>query len=272
MLKTALSVAVFVSLLASAIAAEERMPRELANGLAAFERGAYEAALGHFEAARLQADSSGWHGHATFWSGRARAALERFNSAVAMYDRVISEYPAHPLVEEARFHRAHAASLQGDHEAAIRRFTAFQEHHPTSELRSEAAYRTAESLVSLGRIDEAEPLVAAVMEQHPWGDRAEATRYGIDLIAYARREADLLRLLQWNRDEYLAALSQLELTVEDRDRRIAELIGELQQLRGTSSHGLAASAAPDLRDELLRLRARALELQETILAQDRKHE
>ena len=273
-MKVALFATLLLCLQIGMIAAEDAIPRRLADGLSAFERGAFETALEHFESARLRDDVPGWHGHAVFWEARTRTMLECFESAVAMYDRLISEYPTHPYVEEARYHRARVAFLLGSHESALRQFAEFVERYPTSEFRPNAVYWTAESLVSLGFLDDAELLFIEVTERYPESFRAEAARHRLDVIDYSRREADLIRLLEFNRAEYHAALSELERAVEERDRRIGELLAELERSqRGSDLHDAVPNAAEsELRGELHLLRARAIELREAVLGESRDHE
>jgi tetratricopeptide (TPR) repeat protein len=273
-MKLALFTVLLICLQPSMFAAEDVVPTELAEGFSAFEHGAYESALGFFQAARMREDASRWRGHATFWEARTVTMLGRFEHAAAGYDRLLSDYPTHPYMEEAHYHRARVSVLQGNHESALERFAGFLERYPRSEFRPDAVYWIAESLVSIGHLDEAELLFIEVAERYPTSLRAEASRHRLNAIDSMRREADLLALLRFNRAQYDASLSDLERAVEERDRRIDELHAELERLqRGLGSRGtLQDTAETGPRDELLLMRARAIELQEAVLRQRRGHE
>lgn len=312
----------FVAIGAQSVPAQSTVPRELADGLAAFEAGAFAEALEHFESARARDDIAPWRGHVLFWSARTAMVLGGYDDAADTLDLFFAEYPRHPYLEEARYQRARIFFMQEHYEAAVRRFAEFLEAYPDSDFSANGLYWTGEALFALGRLDEAERLFAEVADRHPASFRVEAARYRLDIIEYARRERELLTLLQWSHEEYLTALdgfratetryqealhsyrerlarlaaddfrdeleqlhariAELEEAVRERDRRINDLLAELRHSRAPSGHeaertGIndsgppaAAAAGPqasdlELREALLSLKARALELQDVLL-------
>ncbi len=309
-----------------AICAQNAVPEELVEGLAAFESEAFEQALERFESARARDDIAPWRGHVLFWSARTMMVLGRYESAAETLDRFLGEYAGHPYEEEVRYQRARILFMQGRYEAAVRRFAEFLEAYPRSDFSANALYWAAEALFELGRLDEAERLFAEVTDRHPGSFRVEAARYRLDILEFARREQELLTLLQWSHEEYLAALegfraaetryqeglrsyrerlarlaaddfrteieelharvAELEQMVRERDRRINDLLAELRQSRLPADDDEAIARENDrgrtgppptasdveLREALLSLKARALELQGVLLESERDGE
>ncbi len=301
---------------ALAVYAQSAVPEELVEGLSAFEAEDFDEALEWFESARARDDIAPWRGHVLFWIARTLMVLGQYEPAADTLDRFFGEYPAHPYQEEARYQRARIFYLQGQYEAAIRRLAQFLDEYPQSDFYANGLYWTAEALFALGRLDEAERLFAEVAERHPASFRVEAARYRLDILEFARREQELLTLLQWSHEEYLAALegfraaearyeeglrsyrerlgrlaaddfraeieelhvrvAELEQAVRERDRQINDLLAELRQSRLPAAESTADSATmqPDasdleLREALLSLKARALELQGVLLESER---
>ena len=234
-----------------------RVPVELAEGLRAFQAGELERALGLFEAARDREDIPAWRGHALFWSARTAMALGRYEQAADTLDVFLTEYDDHPYREEARYQRARVFYLDGDYQTAIERFARFTNDYPDSEFYPNALYWTGESLFSLGRLDEAERLFAEVADSYPTSYRVEAARYRLDIIELSRRENELLTLLQWSHEEYLAALD----TFQQRERSYQEA------LRSYRSR-LAGLATEDFRAEISSLNERVAELEASLAERD----
>ncbi|MFW5789525.1 MAG: tetratricopeptide repeat protein [Spirochaetota bacterium] len=236
---------------------ERQVPVELGEGLQAFQAGEFEQALELFDAARDREDIPAWHGHALFWSARTTMALGRYEQAADTLDVFLTEYDDHPYREEARYQRARVFHLDGDYQTAVERFTRFTNDYPDSEFYPNALYWSGESLFSLGRLDEAERLFTEVTDSHPTSYRFEAARYRLDIIELSRRENELLTLLQWSHEEYLAALE----TFQQRERSYQEA---LRSYRAR----LAGLATEDFRAEISSLNERVAELEESLAERD----
>ena len=299
-MKARLSLILVLCWTIGSVAAQSTVPQALADGLRAFEEGAFETALQRFETIRRDG-VAGWDGHALFWSARTRMVLGRYDEAADLLDRFAYEYPGHPYLEESAYQRARIFHIQEQHEAAVQALTEFVVVYPASELYPNAVYWTGEAVFALGRLSEAERLFAEVVDRYPASFRAEAARYRLDVIDLVRRERELLTLLQWSHEEYLAAvesfqrrersnqealrsyrerlvglssddfrqeievlhqrIAELEAGVDERDRRINELTAEIRQIRQE------AVATPDpVRTDPLPAVTRDLEFREALLS------
>lgn len=239
------------------VGAQTQVPDELASGLRAFQAGEFEEALEGFEAARSRDDIPAWDGHSLFWSARTQMALGRYESAANTFDLFLGRYSRHPYREEAAYQRARIFHIQDQYEAAIDRFMRFFDEFPDSEFYPNALYWTGEALFALGRLDEAQRLFAEVTERYPSSFRVEAARYRIDIIELARREEELLTLLQWSHEEYLSALE----TYQARERSYQEALRAYRER-------FAGLASEDFESEIRTLNARIAELEATVTERD----
>lgn len=242
-----------------AVNAQTGVPAELADGLGAFQQGELDRALELFQAARARDDIPAWRGHALFWVARTQMALGEYDAAADTFDRFLDAYAEHPYLEEASYQRARIFQIQGATEAAIRRFADFTEAFPRSAFYPNALYWTGEALFTLGRLSEAERLFAEVTDNYPTSFRVEAARYRLDIIELSRREDELLRLLQWSHEEYLAAIE----TFQQRERSYQEALRSYRTR-------LAGLATDDFQAEIETLSARIAELEENLAERDER--
>ncbi|MFW5848298.1 MAG: tetratricopeptide repeat protein [Spirochaetota bacterium] len=235
------------------LGAQEEVPVQLADGLRAFQAGTLETALESFQEALARDDIPAWEGHALFWAGRTQMALRRYEEAADSFDLFLSRFADHPYREESHYQRARIFYLDGEYDVAILRFAEFMEDYPESEFYANALYWSGESLFSLGRLDEAERFFAEVTDNHPTSYRAEAARYRLDIIELARRENELLTLLQWSHEEYLSALE----SYQRRERSYQEALESYRER-------LAGLATEDFQAEIAALNQRIEELETTL--------
>ncbi len=146
------------------------------------------------------------HADAYFWKGRIRLAQERGSEAAFYFERVARDYPGHPRVSEARYHRARASVVAGDYERALVLFEEFLDSYPESPFAGNAYFWSGESLMALGRREEAARLYEAVVRDYPRSFRAEAAEYRLSLIELSEREQQLQRLLRWSHEEHLRTI------------------------------------------------------------------
>lgn len=248
--------ALLLFLLICAPLTAQTVPEPLADGLRAFEAGRFAEAYESFRTV-AEPGSGPYEGHAQFWAGRSLMAMEESPRAADAFDRFLAAHRTHPYREEAEYQRARLFYLDGTYDAAIRRFEGFLSRYPESDFTANALYWTAESLFSLGRLDEAQLLFQDVAERFPTSFRAEAARYRQSLIQLARRENELLTLLQWSHEEYLSAVEAFQ-----RQERAYQ-----EALRAYRTR-LAGLAADDFRSELVALNARVDELEREVASRD----
>ncbi|MFP4378526.1 MAG: tetratricopeptide repeat protein [Spirochaetales bacterium] len=235
------------------------VPPELANGLSAFENGDLERAVTLFDEA-IAAPGSAYDGHALYWKGRTYLALGRLQDAANTFDEFVNTYSEHPYLEESQYQRARVFYLDNQYEAAIQSLARFLERYPESEFSANALFWTAESLLALGRLDEAERLFREVTVSYPTSFRFEAAQYRLEILELKRRENELLTLLQWSHEEYLQAL-------ELQDQREREYREALRTYRSRIAGGGSAeieATISDLNAEIARLERRVADQQQEI--------
>jgi outer membrane protein assembly factor BamD (BamD/ComL family) len=245
-------------LVALGVAAQET-PDALASGIQRFQAGQYSQAITTFQAIIADPSLRAYHGHAYYWVARTRLAQARLEDAAESYGYFLSIYGEHPYAEQAEYDRARVHYLAEEYEQAIQAFSAFVDSHPNNELVANALYWTAECLFSLGRIDSARRYFVEVVEEYPSSYRVEAARYRIDIVDLKQREQELLRLLRWSHEEYLAALEEFQ----DRERAYEEALRTYRQR-------LANLAAEDFQAEIETLSDQLQSLTDQLAERDRR--
>ncbi|MFW5684152.1 MAG: tetratricopeptide repeat protein [Spirochaetota bacterium] len=258
-MKATLIIALLLCIPLALVGAQSDVPVELADGLRAFQAGELERALDEFEAALERDDIPAWRGHALFWAARTQMARGRYAAAADFFDTFLARFDAHPYREESLYQRARLFFIKEEYETAVQRFSAFIDSYPQSAFYPNALYWSGEALFELGRLDEAERLFAEVTDHYPSSFRVDAARYRLDVIELARRENELLRLLQWSHEEYLSALE----TFQQRERSYQEALRSYRDR-------LAGLATEDFRAEIAGLNARVEELEARVSERDER--
>ncbi len=242
--------------IAPAMTAQE-VPAGLAQGVRQYQAADYAAALESFRQATPSSPESTYAGYAEFWVARTLMALNRYAEAADAFDLFLSEYASHPYREEASYQRARLFYLDEEYEASIQRFNDFLQAYPESDFRANSIYWSGEALFALGNLDEARRFFEEVTERYPTSFRVEAARYRLDIIDLKRRENELLTLLQWSHEEYLASLEEF------RQKELA-----YQEALTAYRDRLANLAEEDFREEIRVLNARVGELESLLAARD----
>jgi TolA-binding protein len=243
--------------LSGGLVAAQEPPADLVSALRAFQAGDYQSALSDLNQGIERDDAAPWLGHYRFWQGRTLMAANLLGDAADAFDLFLSRFPTHPYREEATYQRARLFYLTGEYEAAIDQFSLFAETYPDSSFYPNALYWTGESLFATGNINEAERLFAEVTERYPTSYRVEAARYRLDIIELSRRENELLTLLQWSHEEYLAALENFQ----QREQTYREALTSYR-------NRLASLATDDFEDEILALNDQIDSLESELLEKD----
>jgi tetratricopeptide (TPR) repeat protein len=262
-MKRNLLIPVFLLVLFSPVYGQNRpaVPDELADGLSAFEDGNLERAVRLFDAA-VDAPGSAYDGHALYWKGRTYLALGRLDDAANTFDQFVNTYSEHPYLEESRYQRARVFYLDNQYEAAIQSLARFLELYPESEFSANALFWTAESLLALGKLDEAERLFREVTVNYPRSFRFEAAQYRLEILELKRRENELLTLLQWSHEEYLQALE----LYDQREREYREALRTYRsRIAGGGSADVEATIS-ELNSEIAQLERRVADQQQEINA------
>ncbi len=147
---------------------------------------------------------------ALFWAGRSFLAAGRTDTAGATFRRYLEVAdPTHTFVPEARYQLGRVAFIEATFQQALRVFDAFMEDYPDSPLVANALYWSGESLLALGRPEEAEMLFTAVLSGYPESPRFESARYRRDIIELSRREQELIELLRLSAEEQVKLADDL---------------------------------------------------------------
>ena len=254
---------------------DQNLGRSLYNeGLAYFNRMHYEQAYAVFDLVSNDPRFTEFHPDALFRFAESAIALDRLPMARDALSRFIGTYPRHPLIDEATYHRARLFHLEGQYENALVALDNFRRRYPDSEWIGNAHYWSGEALLNLGNFAEAEGAFTTVVEQYPNSYRVEAARYQLSIIDISLREEELLEILRWSHEEYLALAGGIPrpdfpddavatLDPADYGTEIERLRREIDRLKEL---GLAAGAetGEDGQLRLLELRNQLLDLRNAL--------
>ena len=226
----------------------------LVRGLEFLRNGNYAAAAGDFEGVLADESLLPFHSDALYWLVKTDIALEDYDGAAEGADRFLIFYPGDEREGEILYQRARLLFLDGEPEKAIVALNSFIESHPRSPFVSAALYWVGESLIVLGRLEEADAVFGELLDNHPTSVKREATRYRKSEIALLFREKELLDLLKWSHEEYLR-------DAEDFYRRETEYRDAISSYRDRMGDGTEAERAAAYRSRLLDAKERLLNLQ-----------
>lgn len=226
-----------------------------------FQHGESEQAFLELRQITDSTAASRLHPDALFWKGQIRLAEQRGDEAARYFERVAHDYPGHPRVGEARYQRARATAVAGDHQRALILFEEFLDRHPDSAFVGNAYYWSGESLMALGHRDDAAKLYETVVREYPRSFRAEAAEYRLSLIRLSEREQQLQRLLQWSHEEHLRSIEAARRSQEAYEDALAAYQAAIDGRVSADAREVAA-----LRAEIARL-VRDLEMTRASLAE-----
>ena len=173
------------------------------QGLVQLKGGHTENAAVTFREVLDDASMKPFHPDALYWLVKADIALKLYDEASRAADGYLSEYSNHEYYEEMQYQRARLLYLEDEPDNAIVALGSFISEYPDSVFVSSAYYWIGESLMNLGRLEEADAVFSELLEIYPTSIKREAARYRRSEISLLYREKELLELLKWSHEEYL---------------------------------------------------------------------
>ena len=202
-----------------------------------------EAAVEFRRAQEIAVDTDDWS-RAIYWVILCELARSDYGSAVRDMDELQKKAPATVYARDMVYHRGRVYFNQGYFEEALILFRRYldsvQDTNRESEDRRAAAFFwMGECLYSISHFDEAQKFYAWVINRYPLSPKVDIASYRIDLIKQKKIENELLALLQWSHEEslrsnedYLRQIKMYEYTLNQYQKRIAELSGGSTDLAG----------------------------------------
>jgi TolA-binding protein len=145
--------------------------------------------------------------HAEGREGAAALAMDRADAtaaiparraeSIALYAAVASRFPKDPVAPRALYQAAYGAMSHGDFAGTVQYTDAFLSAYPNSELVPDARYVAAESLLQLGKYDEADKTYAELLQKysgHPDADNWKVRRG--TALHLQKKYAEVVALLQ----------------------------------------------------------------------------
>lgn len=182
----------------------------LRTGIAELSNGKAEQASETFQAILEDISLSPFHADALYWLVKSEMLLKRYESAGKLVDDFFAFHPNDGRIPEMMYQQARLLYLRGDPEKAIIALHNFTVRHPRSPFIASTQYWIGESLMALGRLEEAERVFKDLINTFPSSVKHEAARYRISEIAFLHRERTLLELLRWTHEEYLQSAEDLQ--------------------------------------------------------------
>jgi TolA-binding protein len=238
----------------------------LSRGLSLFKQNDFGQAIVVFENLVGEAPGSEIEPLAIFWLAKSYMAAGDLDAAAASMEYFLANFPNHSSHPEAFYQKGRLLYLQGEFESAILVFEEYIRTYPDLEFIPNANYWIGESLYALGYLEEAALVFNRVVSSYPHSFKVEAARYRLSLIAFKKRENELLKLLKYSHEETLKTIEEFQRREKAYEQAIVSYQRQITTLKQTRAGvGAAATAGdnslPDLKAENARLQALVESLQ-----------
>ncbi len=227
----------------------------LDTGIAELKRGGAEQASSIFQGIIQDSNLEAYHAEAYYWLVKTEILRKQYESAGKLVDDYLALYPDHTRRPEMRYHQARLLYLRGEPEKAIIALHHFILDYPRSQLVASTQYWIGESLIALGRLNEAEEIFKDLIKTFPASVKYEASQYRISEISFLQREKALLDFLRWNYEEYLSLAENLQ-------RLRVESYNASREISETNAANQNRQELLEYREQLLQARERLLNLKE----------
>ena len=183
----------------------------LDKGTAAFAAAKYSESLISFRDIIIDTKLKSYHPDAYFWIAKSYMALKQLDNAEENLDFFIINYPSHRYYQEALYQKGRLMYLQGDYENCIQDNYNFLDNYPDSPFAANAYFWIAESLFSLGRLEDAESIYSHIIYKYPASYKVESSNYRLAVIEQKYREESLVELLKLTHEEYLKSIEEFQI-------------------------------------------------------------
>ena len=191
---------------ASLIAAD--IPKELEEGITAYQNGRYENALRSFRSILTDSSLEEYQDDAYFWIGKTYTAHGNYEEAARHLEYFLANFPNSSVRSEGLYQKGRLLYLQGEYEPAIKILYDFVQAYPNDLYIANAYFWIGESLYSIGHLNEAEEVFRYIEDNYPASYKIEAARFRMQLIQFKHRENELVKLLKISHEEYLKAVEE----------------------------------------------------------------
>ncbi|MCL1814016.1 MAG: tetratricopeptide repeat protein [Treponema sp.] len=184
---------------------------------------------------------------ALYWLSLAELSSGNFDKSLTHLETLEKTDPNGRWSAEVPYHRGRCLYYLGRHEEALASLQGFAASLPDSDPRKASAwYWQGESLLALGRLDNAADSFSAVIENFPNSSKYEASYYRLNIINQKKIEAELLAILKWSHEESLKSMEEYQERERNYEQAIAayqKRIGEL--LAASGEPGTVISVSPE---------------------------
>jgi TolA-binding protein len=252
--------------LSPAFSAQENSS-DLTQGIASFRNGNYGGSLTWFRDVIIDTNQKDIHSDAYFWIAKSYMALRQLDNAEDNLDFFILHYSGHKYYQEALYQRGRLMFLQKDYENCIQENYHFIENYPDSPFAANAYFWTAESLYTLGKLDEAEKLYSHIIYNYPTTYKVESANYRLTMIEQKYREQSLVELLKLTHEEYLKSIEEFQVREKTYENALDSYQKKLSLLDSVDSEAVTGRT---LSLELLDLQSSVRNKDNEIMALKRK--
>ncbi|MDR1306303.1 MAG: tetratricopeptide repeat protein [Treponema sp.] len=193
---------------------------------------------------------------AMYWISLAEISSGDYGQALLDLDALEKADPSAKWSAEAPYHRGRCFFYLGRHEEALVTLTDYLGRLPEADTARRAAswYWMGESLLALGRLDNAADAFSTVVEKYPSSVKYEAAAYRLELINQKKIEAELLAILKWSHEESLKTMGEYQArektydqTIAAYQQRIAEMLANGPVLSDADGDYQSQLAAAEIR-------------------------
>ena len=238
----------------------------LSNGTSAFKSGKYSESLSIFRDVVIDPNLKEYHSDAYFWIAKAYLALKQLDNAEENLEFFIINFPNNKYYQEALYQKGRLMYMQNDYENCIQENYSFIENYPSSPFTANAYFWIAESLYSLGKLEEAESVYSEIIYRFPTSYKVESANYRLAVIEQKYREETLIELLKLTHEEYLKSIEEFQI----REKTYEKALDSYQKKLSMIDAGSTELSGQTLSVELLDLQTTLRNKENEIMALKRK--
>ena len=206
-------------------------------GVSFYSEGKFTEATGILQLAGSSSEALYWLSLAELSSGNFDKSLTHLEALEknASNDRWSAEVP---------YHRGRCFYYLGRHEEALVSMQGFTASLPDSDPRKASAYYwQGESLLALGRLDNAADAFSTVIERFPDSAKYEASYYRLNIINQKKIETELLAILKWSHEESLKSMEEYQEREKNYEQAIAAYQKRISELLAASGGAAVLGSA-----------------------------
>jgi len=193
----------------------------LMDGIELFRQRRWSDAIWELRLVQTETPSRQLRAEALFWISITHISAGEYEQALREMQLLERTYPENHRIAQLPYHRGRAFFYLGRYNEAITHFTQYSDSLTSdpfgraltpSDADSSVAslYWIGESLLALGRTEEAAEIFSSIVTQYPSSSKFNAAAFRLALVYRKNLETELLHLLRWSHEESLRNMEEFQ--------------------------------------------------------------